>query len=75
MSYYTVPQIAKDLDEFLVKTLNSMTNDKNYPNDNTFSITGANSVREGQPNWSSLDHGISDRNLVQKLIFALLGNG
>ena len=75
VSYYTVPQIAKDLDEFLVKTLNSMTNDKNYPNDNAFSITGANSVREGQPNWSSLDHGISDRNLVQKLIFALLGNG
>ncbi len=75
VSYYTAPQIAKDLDEFLVKTLDSMTNDKNYPNDNAFSITGANTVREGQANWSSLDNGISDKNLVQKLIYALLGNG
>ena len=75
VSYYTVPQIAKDLDEFLVKTLDSMTNDKNYPNDNAFSISGANNVREGKANWSSLDNGISDRNLVQKLIQALLGNG
>ena len=75
VSYYTVPQIAEDLDEFLVKTLESMTNDKNYPNDNAFTITGANKVVEGKPNWSSLDNGISDTNLVQKLVAALLGNG
>ena len=74
VSYYTVPQIAKDLDEFLVKTLNSMTNDKNYPNDNTFTLTNANVVKEGQANWSSLDHGISDTNLVQALVKSLLGN-
>ncbi|MBQ5684434.1 MAG: hypothetical protein IIV27_02220, partial [Clostridia bacterium] len=73
--YYTVPQIAEDLDEFLVKTLESMTNDKNYPNDNAFTITGANKVVEGKANWSSLANGISDTNLVQKLVAALLGNG
>ncbi|MBQ1663680.1 MAG: metallophosphoesterase [Clostridia bacterium] len=75
VSYYTVPQIAEDLDEFLVKTLESMTNDKNYPNDNAFTITGANKVVEGKANWSSLANGISDTNLVQKLVAALLGNG
>ncbi len=74
VSYYTVPQIAEDLDEFLVKTLESMTNDKNYPNDNAFTLTDANVVKEGQPDWSSLANGISDTNLVQKLVAALLGN-
>ncbi|NLD30469.1 MAG: hypothetical protein GX658_08745, partial [Clostridiales bacterium] len=74
VSYYTVPQIARDLDEFLVKTLESMTNDKNYPNDNAFTLTGANVVKEGQPDWSSLDNRVSETNIVQKLVAALLGN-
>lgn len=75
VSYYTVPKIAKDLNEFLVKTLDSMTKDKNYAADNDFSITGANKVVEGQADWSSLNHGVSEANIVQMLIAALLGNG
>lgn len=75
VSYYTVPKLAKDLNQFLVKTLDSMTKDKNYANDNVFTLTGANVVKEGQPDWSSVDHGVPDTNVVQALVKALLGNG
>ena len=74
VSYYTVPQIAEDVNEFLGKTLRSMTNDKNYAADNEFTITNANQVREGKPDWSSLDNRVSETNIVQKLVAALLGN-
>lgn len=75
VGYYTVPKLAKDLNEFLVGTLDSMTEDRNYPDDNAFSIADANIVKAGQADWSSIDHGIPATNVVQALLKALLGNG
>lgn len=75
VSYYTAPQLARDLNEFLALTLDSLTIDKNYPNDLTFTITNGNVLKPGKANWSSIANGIPETNIVQKLIFALLGNG
>ena len=75
VSYYTAPQIAADLNEFLAKTLDSLAHDKSFQQDRDFTITGANVVRPGQADWSSIDHGIPETNVTNRLIGALLGNG
>ncbi len=75
VGYYTAPQIARDFNEFLALTLDSLTEDKNFPDDVSFTIDGANVVKPGQADWSSIDNGIPETNLVQKLVGALLGNG
>lgn len=74
VSYYTVPQLAKDFNQFLYKTMDSLTKDRNYPDDLVFSITGANKVRPGEADWSSVANGIPSTNVVQLLVGALLGN-
>ena len=75
VGYYTAPQIARDLNEFMAKTLDSLAQDNNYKDDLTFTITGANVRKTGPADWSSVAHGVSETNVVQKLIGALLGNG
>lgn len=75
IAYYTVPQIVEDLDEVLIKTMDSMTKDKNFSADKDFTLTKANVVKEGAADWSSIDHGVSKTNIVQMLLKALLGNG
>lgn len=72
--YYTAPKLAKDLDEFLVVTLDSLTHDTNYPDDLSFRIYGANVVKPGQADWSSIESGISKTNVIQRLVAAILGN-
>lgn len=74
VSYYTVPQIAESFNEFLALTLDSLTYDKNFGSDVTFYVTGANVVKPGEADWSSIDNGL-DNNLVAKVIALLLGNG
>ncbi len=73
--YYTVPQLAEQLNEFLVVTLNSLTNDTNFADDRTFTLTDANVLKTTGADWSSIDSGISEDNVFQMLIGALLGNG
>lgn len=72
--YYSVLQIAKDFNEFLALTLDSLAIDKNFPTDKTFTVTDANVVRPGSADWSSIDNGIPETNIVNKLFGALLGN-
>ena len=74
VSYFTVPQLAKDFNQFLLKTMDSLTKDKNFPNDVTFTVANANKVRPGAEDWSSIANGIPSTNIVQLLIGALLGN-
>lgn len=75
VSYVTVPKLAKDFNQFLLKTMDSLTKDKNFPTDVDFVITDANKVRPGAEDWSSIANGIPSTNIVQLLIGALLGNG
>ncbi|MEE1187501.1 MAG: metallophosphoesterase [Acutalibacteraceae bacterium] len=75
VSYVTVPKLAKDFNQFLLKTMDSLTKDKNFPADVDFVITDANKVRPGAEDWSSVANGVPSTNIVQLLIGALLGNG
>ncbi|MBQ8063960.1 MAG: hypothetical protein IJ230_08510 [Clostridia bacterium] len=75
VAYYTVPKLAFDFNEFLALTLDSLTQDKNFPDDVAFTITDANVLTPGETDLSSIDNGIPSTNVVQTLLKALLGNG
>ncbi|MBR1704107.1 MAG: metallophosphoesterase [Clostridia bacterium] len=71
ISYYTAPQIAQDLNEFLYKLMMSLSHDTNYNDDVSFRLERGNVPTPGHPDNSSVENGL-EHNLICKVVSAAL---